>query len=132
MDYAYGRDARDWTIVREFSACIRGRKNVCRRLTDVKGSAGYVAIERVTGTLHGRRGSFLLLHRGIMSQGAQDLAITVVPDSGAGELAGLSGKLDIKIVDRLPFSFLIFPAKVAPRMNPATLKYFLLTTGLSY
>ncbi|MDP9323898.1 MAG: DUF3224 domain-containing protein [Acidobacteriota bacterium] len=76
-----------------------GKGEMLTGLTDVKGSAGYVAIERVTGTLHGRRGSFVLLHRGIMSQGAQDLTIMVVPDSGAGELAGLSGTLEIKIVD---------------------------------
>ena len=76
-----------------------GKGEMLTALTDVKGSAGYVAIERVTGTLHGRRGSFALLHRGIMSRGAQDLTITVVPDSGAGQLAGLAGKLDIKIVE---------------------------------
>jgi hypothetical protein len=76
-----------------------GKGEMLTALTDVKGSAGYVAIERVTGTLHGRRGSFVLLHRGIMSQGAQVLTIMIVPDSGAGELAGLSGTLEIKIVD---------------------------------
>ena len=76
-----------------------GKGEMLTGLTDVKGSAGYVAIERVTGTLHGRRGSFVLLHRGIMSRGAQDLTITVVPDSGAGELAGLAGKLGITIVE---------------------------------
>jgi hypothetical protein len=76
-----------------------GKGEMLTALTPVQGSGGYVAIERVTGTLHGRRGSFVLLHRGIMSQGAQDLTLTIVPDSGAGELAGLSGQLDIKIVD---------------------------------
>jgi len=67
--------------------------------TSVKGSAGYVAIERVSGTLHGRQGSFVLLHRGIMTGGGQELSLTVVPDSGFGELVGLAGKMDIKIAD---------------------------------
>jgi hypothetical protein len=65
--------------------------------TDVKGSAGYVAIERVTGPLHGRSGSFVLQHNGIMTRGAPQLAIAVVPDSGTGELAGLAGRMTIEI-----------------------------------
>jgi hypothetical protein len=68
-------------------------------LTAVQGSAGYVAIERVTGSLHGRRGSFVLQHDGLMTRGARQLAITVVPDSGSGELARLGGRMDIQIVD---------------------------------
>ena len=68
--------------------------------TDVAGSAGYVAIERVSGMLKGRRGSFLLQHTGTMSkQDGYQLSVTVVPDSGSGQLAGLRGKLDIQIVD---------------------------------
>ena len=67
--------------------------------TDVKGSAGYVAIERVTGTLHGRSGSFVLQHSGTMTRGALQLTITVVPDSGTAQLAGLTGKMAIKIAD---------------------------------
>ena len=88
-----------------------GKGEMLTALTSVQGSGGYVAIERVTGTLHGRRGSFALLHRGIMSQGAQDLTLTVVPDSGAGALAGLSGKLDIKIVDGKHFYDLEYTLK---------------------
>ena len=65
--------------------------------TDVKGSAGYVAIERVTGTLHGKRGSFVLQHTGTMDRGVPQLAITVVPDSGTDELVGLSGSMQIQI-----------------------------------
>jgi Protein of unknown function (DUF3224) len=61
------------------------------------GSAGYVAMEQVTGTLHGKMGTFLLQHNGSMNRGAQTLMINVVPDSGTGELAGLSGTLTIKI-----------------------------------
>jgi hypothetical protein len=67
--------------------------------TAVKGSAGYVAIEQVSGTLHGRSGSFVLQHSGTMTSGAAQLAIAVVPDSGTDELAGLAGKMDIKIAD---------------------------------
>ncbi len=65
--------------------------------TSVKGSAGYVAVERVTGTLGGKSGSFTLLHRGIMNRGAPELRVTIVPDSGLAELAGISGTLDIRI-----------------------------------
>jgi len=63
----------------------------------VKGSAGYVAIERVEGTLHGRAGSFLLQHNATMARGAGELNIIVIPDSGTGELSGLSGKMMINI-----------------------------------
>ena len=59
--------------------------------TDVEDSAGYVAIERVTGILHGRRGTFILQHSGTMHRGAQEgFSITVFPDSGTGDLAGLT------------------------------------------
>ncbi len=58
-------------------------------------SAGYVALERVEGTLHGKKGSFVLQHNGIMSRGDFSLRVIVVPDSGTGELAGLSGSLTI-------------------------------------
>ena len=65
--------------------------------TDVEGSAGYVAIERVRGTLHGRRGTFALQHSGTMTRGAPSLTLHVVPDSGTEELAGLSGNMSITI-----------------------------------
>lgn len=68
-------------------------------MTSVKGSAGYVAIERVAGTLAGRRGSFVLQHSGTMTRGKAELSVTVVPDSGAGDLRGLAGRLTIEIVD---------------------------------
>jgi len=63
-------------------------------ITSVKGSAGYVAIERVTGTLAGRNGTYTLQHSGAMTRGAQQLTITVVPDSGTG---GLTGRMAIRI-----------------------------------
>lgn len=65
----------------------------------VKNSAGYVAVERVTGTLHGRGGSFALMHTGVMTRGDGKLTITVVPDSGTGDLAGISGSMNIIITD---------------------------------
>lgn len=68
-------------------------------LTAVEGSAGYVAIERVSGTLAGRRGTFALQHSGIMTRGTQQLTITVVPDSGTEQLVGLAGTMEIDIVD---------------------------------
>ncbi|HTB11532.1 MAG TPA: DUF3224 domain-containing protein [Bryobacteraceae bacterium] len=64
---------------------------------EIKGSAGYVAIERVTGTLSGRTGTFALQHTGTMNRGVPEQSVTVVPDSGTGDLAGLSGKMTIKI-----------------------------------
>jgi Protein of unknown function (DUF3224) len=68
-------------------------------MTEVKGSAGYVAIEKVTGTLDGRSGSFVLQHNATMTRGVPYMNIVVVPDSGTGELAGLAGKMTIIIVD---------------------------------
>ena len=68
-------------------------------MTEVKGSAGYVALERVTGVLQGRAGSFVLQHYGIMNRGVPDLRVTIVPDSGTGELTGVAGTLDIRIAD---------------------------------
>jgi len=63
----------------------------------VKGSGAYVAIEKVTGSLQGRTGSFVLQHTGIMTQNTPQLTITVVPDSGTGQLAGIAGKMTIII-----------------------------------
>ncbi len=68
-------------------------------MTEVTGSAGYVAIERVTGRLGGREGTFALQHHGVMTRGAPALMVSVVPDSGTGELTGLSGSLSIAITD---------------------------------
>jgi hypothetical protein len=63
----------------------------------VQGSAGYVAIERVTGALHGRQGSFVLQHYGIMDRGVPELSVMVVPDSGTEALTGLTGSMQIQI-----------------------------------
>ena len=66
----------------------------------VKESASYSAMERVSGTLHGKKGNFALQHTGIMDRGTPNLTITVVPDSATGELAGLTGRMDIVIDGR--------------------------------
>jgi hypothetical protein len=65
--------------------------------TDVQGSAGYVAMERVSGTVRGRSGTFVLQHSGTMNRGEQQLALSVVPDSGTDGLEGLSGTMKIII-----------------------------------
>ncbi|MEW6736303.1 MAG: DUF3224 domain-containing protein [Acidobacteriota bacterium] len=65
--------------------------------TPVEGSAGYVALELVTGTLNGKRGSFILQHKGTMSKGVYKMDVTVVPDSGTDELAGIAGTMTIII-----------------------------------
>ena len=65
----------------------------------VQGSAGYVALEQVTGTLQGRVGTFVFQHSGTMARSMPQLSITVVPDSGTGQLVGLSGQLAINLVD---------------------------------
>ena len=76
-----------------------GKGQMLTASTDVQGSAVYVAIERITGTLHGRSGSFLLHHTGVMTRGAPHLTISVVPDSGTGQLAGITGQMGIAIAD---------------------------------
>jgi hypothetical protein len=93
---ALGRMAISKTYHGDLEATARG--TMLTAGTSVEGSAAYVAVERVTGTLHGRRGTFALQHMGTMTRGEPSLTISVVPDSGTGELAGLSGKLAIVIV----------------------------------
>ena len=77
----------------DLEATSRGQMLAVR--TGVEGSAGYVALEQVEGTLGGRAGGFVLQHSGTMERGAQRLSITVVPDSGTGELEGLAGRMEI-------------------------------------
>ena len=67
--------------------------------TKVENSAGYVAAERIIGTLDGKPGTFVLLHLGIMTRGAPSLTTVVAPNSGTGQLAGISGRMDIQIVE---------------------------------
>ena len=79
-----------------------------------EGSAGYVAIERVTGSLAGREGSFLLQHSGTMTPDSQELTITVVPASGTGELAGLMGGMSIEIRDGQHFYVFDYSLPASP------------------
>lgn len=74
-----------------------GKGQMLTAMTGVDGSAAYVAIELVSGILEGRQGTFALQHRGTMTGGAQELLVTVVPDSGSGQLTGLAGTLHIVI-----------------------------------
>ena len=87
------------TIAKQFHGDLEGTSQgeMLAAGTATQGSAGYVAIERVTGTLNGRTGTFALQHSGTMTRGAPELVITVVPDSGTGQLVGLTGKMTIII-----------------------------------
>jgi Protein of unknown function (DUF3224) len=86
-------------IAKEFRGDLEGtsKGEMLSAGTQTKGSAGYVAQERVTGLLDGRRGSFVLQHTGVMNRGAPGLTITVVPDSGTGDLTGITGTMNIII-----------------------------------
>ncbi len=96
-----GRMSIDKTFHGDLEATSKGE--MLTAMTAVKGSAGYVAIERVDGKLNGRAGTFALQHSGTMTRGEPTLSITVVPDSGTGELTGLAGKLTIKIEEKKHF-----------------------------
>ena len=89
------------TIAKEFegdlSAVSQGQMLAAQ--TGVKGSAGYVAMEKVSGSLQGLEGTFVLQHSGTMTRGAPELSVTVVPDSGTGELTGLTGRMSIAVAD---------------------------------
>ena len=92
---ALGRMSIDKQFHGDLAATSKGQ--MLTAMTGVEGSAGYVAIERVDGTLHGRTGTFVLQHNGTMTRNAPRLVITVVPDSGTGQLAGLTGTMTIDI-----------------------------------
>jgi len=100
-DPTIGRLALDKTFHGDLDATSKGQMLAAG--TDVKGSAGYVALERVIGTLGGRRGTFALQHSGTMNRGVPSLSIAVVPDSGTGDLVGLSGTMVINILEKKHF-----------------------------
>ena len=100
-DATIGRLSIDKTFHGDLDATSKGQMLAAG--TDVKGSAGYVALERVQGTLNGRTGTFALQHLGVMNRGVPSLSITVVPDSGTSDLAGLTGTMTIDIVDKKHF-----------------------------
>jgi hypothetical protein len=99
--YADSAMLRRLTIDKQFRGDLAGasKGQMLSAMTPVKGSAGYVALELVTGTLAGRAGTFVFQHSGTMNRGAATLALTVVPDSGTGELTGLTGSMAIIIAD---------------------------------
>lgn len=92
---ALGRLTLDKAFHGDLEATSRGQ--MLTGMSSMKGSAGYVAIERVSGTLAGKRGSFILQHTGTMDRGRPQLVITVVPDSGTDELSGLRGTMTIDV-----------------------------------
>ena len=92
-----GRMSIDKTFTGDLDATSKGE--MLTAMTPVQGSAGYVAIEQVTGTLSGKKGSFVLQHSGTMNQGDAQLILNVVPDSGTGQLLDLTGEMAIKIED---------------------------------
>jgi hypothetical protein len=94
-DINLGRMSIDKTFHGELEASSKGE--MLSAMTAVQGSAGYVAIEQVVGSLSGRQGSFVLQHFGTMNKGKDHLILEVVPDSGSGELSGLTGEMVIKI-----------------------------------
>jgi hypothetical protein len=98
-DPTVGRMSIDKEFHGDLEATSKGQ--MLTAMTEVKGSAGYVAIERVTGTLHTpngpRSGTFALQHSGTLTHGTPQLSVTVVPDSGTGQLLGLAGKMTINI-----------------------------------
>lgn len=94
---ALGRMAIDKDYEGDLEAKAKGE--MLTAVSEVEGSAGYVAMERVMGSLHGRSGSFVLQHSGTMANDEQRVDITVVPDSGTDELTGITGTLTIRIKD---------------------------------
>ena len=100
-DKAEGSTLGRMSLTKQLQGDLTGtsKGEMLTAMTDTKGSAGYVAIERVSGTLQGRSGTFVLQHIGTMARGEQQMTIKVVPDSATGQLAGLSGTMTIKIVD---------------------------------
>jgi hypothetical protein len=100
-DAAPGATLGRLTLAKQFRGDLEATSTVemLSAMSEVKGSAGYVAIERIGGALHGRTGTFVVQHSGAMTRGAPSLSISVVPDSGTGELTGISGTMGIDIVD---------------------------------
>jgi hypothetical protein len=96
-DTTLGRLAIDKQFKGDLEAISKGQMLMAG--TEVKESAGYVAIEKVIGTLGGRKGTFVLQHNGTMARGVAELSVTVVPDSGTEQLKGLSGQMSIDIAN---------------------------------
>jgi len=100
--YAQGLDGVNlgrMSIDKQFKGALEAtsKGEMLSAMTKVQGSAGYVAIEQVSGVLSGKKGSFVLQHFGTRNQGSDRLVLEVVPNSGSGELSNLAGKIAIKI-----------------------------------
>jgi hypothetical protein len=105
LDIAWDGDPTPYgrmSIDKQYSGDLEGTSQgeMLSAMSSVKGSAGYVAIEKVTGTLQGRQGTFIFQHSATMNRGAPSLSVTVIPDSGTGDLAGISGSLQIIIENK--------------------------------
>jgi hypothetical protein len=98
-DYADAIALGRMTIDKQFEGDLQAtsKGQMLTGMSSIKGSAGYVAIEQITGVLAGRRGTFILQHIGTMARSVSSLTITVVPDSGTDELAGLTGSMAINV-----------------------------------
>jgi hypothetical protein len=88
-------------LEKKFQGDLEGssRGEMLTAMTAVEGSAGYVAVERFSGALGGRRGSFVLQHAGVMRGPSQQLTILVLPDSGVEQLSGITGRMAIRVSD---------------------------------
>jgi hypothetical protein len=101
-DKAADSDLGRMSIDKQFRGDLvgTGKGEMLSARTATPNSAGYVAIEKVAGTLAGRSGTFVFQHSSTMSRGEPQQSVSVVPDSGTGDLAGIAGKMTIKIVDK--------------------------------
>jgi hypothetical protein len=100
-DKAEGASLGRFSLSKQFHGGLEGTSDgeMLTAMSSVKGSAGYVALERFSGTLDGRSGTFVLQHSATMTRGTPQQSVTVVPDSGTGQLVGLAGKMAIIIAD---------------------------------
>lgn len=96
-DDAEGATLARVTITKTWEGDLTGTSvtEMIKAMSGVENSAGYVAIERIVGTLHGRKGSFVVQHSALMDRGKGELSIRVVPDTGTGELTGIHGSLTV-------------------------------------
>ena len=100
-DAPIGRMSIDKTFHGDLEGISKGEMLAAR--SAVAGSAGYVALEKVTATLDGKKGEFFLQHNGLMDRNTPSLVVVVVPDSATGDLQGLSGTMTIEVRDKKHF-----------------------------
>jgi hypothetical protein len=114
--YTDGATMGRMTIDKQFSGDMiaTSKGQMLTGMGNIKGSAAYVAIERVTGTVNGKRGSFVLHHTGVMANGAQSLAIVIAPDSGTDDLTGIAGSMTLVIEGKMHSYDLAYALPAAP------------------